>query len=76
MLDRLFVTVKERLTINNLKRGRIYFSPWFQKFQCIMANGSSDCGPVVRQNILVAGACSEKSCSPHRRREAEKEKEL
>jgi hypothetical protein len=34
---------------------------------------SVDSGPVVRQNIMVAGACGGGGCLPHATQEAEKE---
>lgn len=45
--------------------GMIYLRSWFQRFQST-AFGFFDSGPIVRLNIMVAGASRGASCSFHR----------
>jgi hypothetical protein len=53
--------------------GKIYFSSSYQIFQSTVLV-SIDSGPVVRQNIMVAGVCGGEGCSPHGGQEAEGKK--
>jgi hypothetical protein len=55
---------------SNLKGEIIHFSSEFQKFQFRIL-GSIDSAPVVRQNIILAGACGEGTCLSHDRQKLE-----
>jgi hypothetical protein len=57
-----------------LKGGIICFGSQFKKFQTIVF-GSVDSGPLVRQNIMVAGTCG-RGCSPYGEQEAESGRDL